>query len=106
VYANPSTRIEMCPRLKKSRMKTVETRTALGRFLINKKLITTRRNVTPIEKRKGRMTTFASTSRKFQVNSARLGYIARRIKKRGYFLMLLQAASKRKKARPQSRAAR
>ena len=71
--ADPLNRMEKCPKIKKKKMKTVEMRMALGRLLINRKLMATTTNENVIEKRKGRMAIFASTSRKFQVSNARLG---------------------------------
>jgi len=70
---DPSSRMEMCPKLKKKMMKPVEMRMALGRLLINRKLIAIRIRANDIEKSNGRMTMETSTSRKFQVSSARLG---------------------------------
>ena len=68
-----STRMAMWPKLKKKMMTTVEIKMALGLLSINTELIATRRKANATEKRNGRMTIFASTSRIFQVSSARLG---------------------------------
>ncbi|HJQ13504.1 MAG TPA: hypothetical protein VJ830_02050 [Anaerolineales bacterium] len=97
--SDSSIETEMCPKLKKKRMKIVEIRIVLGRLLINEKPTKERIAVIPMEKSKGRMMTLASTSRKFQVSNARLGYNVNRKIKKGYFFILSTTASKGKKAR-------
>jgi hypothetical protein len=71
--SDPSTNIEMCPKLKKKIMKIVAIKMALGHSLISRKLIAQKIEPSRMENNKGRMIIFASTSRKFQVSNARLG---------------------------------
>jgi hypothetical protein len=75
-------------------MKIVEIRIALGRLLINEKQIKKRIEGITMEKSKGRRKTPASTSRKFQVSNARLGYNANRKIKKGYFFIVSKTAPK------------
>src|SRR5215208_3093750 len=81
-------RSEICPKLKKKMMQIVESRMAFAwSFTRPKKIRVTNREMT-IEKRKGRrMILIRSTSRTFHVSRARLGYIVKRKRKKGYFFI-------------------
>jgi hypothetical protein len=78
---NPSMKIETCPAPKKDMRKSVAIRIAFLRSETSRKLIAQMKEATAIESTRGRMITMASTSRKFEVSNARLGYTVNKNRK-------------------------